>query len=152
MSGDRTQSLHLLICYQIKMWVSLNNFYPQFFPETQWNSSELYILHLQQCVYLNALTINMWLINLKEAKLDESNKMGKSRINLWTELKKWIRPISFSEKAIKNNQLTCRRGRQISLEPASHLLSCKYLNCNTFRHCLCWCISTFYAIYKYSLA
>lgn len=40
-------------------------------------------------------------VNLKAAKLDESNKMGKSRINLWTDLKKWIWPISVNEKAFE---------------------------------------------------
>lgn len=43
----------------------------------------------------------MTTVNLKAAKLDESNKMGKSRIKLWTELKKLIGPISFKEKAFK---------------------------------------------------
>lgn len=40
-------------------------------------------------------------VNLKAPKLDESNKMDKFRIHLWTELKKWIGPISFNEKAFK---------------------------------------------------
>lgn len=69
----------------------------------------------------------MTTVNLKAAKLDESNKMDKSRINLWTELKKLIGPISFNEIAFKKiiSSHIEGEGKSHLLEPAPSFLSCK---------------------------